>query len=330
MMRLTRVELRRLFSRRLTTIAIVGAVVVTGLMLFGAFKQAQPLSGADLTSQRVQFEQMQRDWATNGQQQVQDCLKNQSELRKQEPKVEMGCNQLEPKWGVNFGTPKATFSQLMGDLLRDASYPLAFVGFLLGASFFAAELSSGSMGNWLTFEPRRLRVYASKLVALCLGLGPVVVMLLGLLSAGTWLIAGHFGLTGGLTAAVWGDLGKMAGRSLALALAAAVVGAAVGGLLRHTAAVLGVAIGYLVLAEGILAGLLPVAHPWLLKLNMDAWLQHDATYFVQKCAVDSFGQFGCQSVEKILTFGHGSAYLGVLVVFVVGLAALVFRRRDVS
>jgi ABC-type transport system involved in multi-copper enzyme maturation permease subunit len=35
-------------------------------------------------------------------------------------------------------------------------------------------------------------------------------------------------------------------------------------------------------------------------------------------------------VEKLLTFGHSSAYLGILVVLVVGLAALVFRRRDVS
>ena len=34
MMRLTRVELRRLFSRRLTAIALLGALAVTGLMLF--------------------------------------------------------------------------------------------------------------------------------------------------------------------------------------------------------------------------------------------------------------------------------------------------------
>lgn len=38
----------------------------------------------------------------------------------------------------------------------------------------------------------------------------------------------------------------------------------------------------------------------------------------------------CKGIDKVLTFGYNSAYLGLLVLFVVGLAALVFRRRDVS
>jgi hypothetical protein len=38
----------------------------------------------------------------------------------------------------------------------------------------------------------------------------------------------------------------------------------------------------------------------------------------------------CKGIDNVLTFGCGSAYLGLLVLFVVGLAALVFRRRDVS
>jgi hypothetical protein len=35
-------------------------------------------------------------------------------------------------------------------------------------------------------------------------------------------------------------------------------------------------------------------------------------------------------VEKVLSFGHSATYLGLLVMLVVGLAALVFRRRDVN
>jgi hypothetical protein len=42
------------------------------------------------------------------------------------------------------------------------------------------------------------------------------------------------------------------------------------------------------------------------------------------------GNYMCKGIDKDLTFGYGSAYLGLLVLFVVGLAALVFRRRDVS
>jgi ABC-2 type transport system permease protein len=210
------------------------------------------------------------------------------------------------------------------------SYLLAFVGFVIGAGFVAAEFSSGSMANWLTFEPRRMRVYASKLAAAGLGLIPVTVALLGLLTAGTWVIVDHFASSAGTTAKLWGDLGEMAGRSVLLALAAAVTGAAIGVLLRHTAAVLGIAIGYLILVEGVFRQALEGVQPWLLQLNFNGWLLHGTPYYVNRCTTDGQGQYMCQGVEKLLTFGHSSAYLGALVVLVVGLAALVFRRRDVS
>ena len=66
MIRLTKVDLRRLFSRRLTTIALLGATVITGLMLFGAYQGAKPLNSAELTSQRAQFDQAHKDWVANG------------------------------------------------------------------------------------------------------------------------------------------------------------------------------------------------------------------------------------------------------------------------
>ena len=59
-------------------------------------------------------------------------------------------------------------------------------------------------------------------------------------------------------------------------------------------------------------------------------MQHGTKYFVPCCTTDAQGNYNCQGVEKVLAFGHSAAYLGVLVVLVVGLAALVFRRRDVS
>ncbi|MHB8184778.1 MAG: ABC transporter permease subunit [Dermatophilaceae bacterium] len=329
MMRLTKVELRRLFARRLTTIALLGALVITGLMLFGTFQQAKPLSGAELTSQRAQFDQAHKEWVTNGDQQVQSCLNAQTDAQKTDPKADLGCNQLEPKW-ESWGKPAAKFAEMMPNTLIAGSYLLTFVGFVVGASFVGAEFSSGSMANWLTFEPRRMRVYASKLAAAGLGLIPATVALLGLLTAGVWLIVGHFSPTAGTTTKVWGDLGGMGARSLALALAATVTGAAIGVLLRRTVAVLGIAVGYLVLVEGVFGQGLQTVRPWLLQLNVAAWLQHDATYYINSCTTDARGGYSCQGVEKVLTFGHSATYLGLLVVLAIGLAALVFRRRDVS
>lgn len=329
MMRLTRVELRRLFSRRLTSIALLGALAVTGLMLFGIFQEAKPLSGPELTQQRAQFDQARKEFDANGVQQVQDCLTQQAETQKTDPKADFGCSQLEPKL-ENYSKPQAKFAQMMPSTLLAGSYLLTFVGFVIGASFVAAEFSSGSMANWLTFEPRRTRVYVSKLAAAGLGLIPATVVLLGLLTAGVWLIVRHFSPTVGTTAKTWGDLGEMGARSLALALAATVTGAAIGVLLRRTVAVLGIAVGYLVLVEGVFAQTLQGAGPWLLQLNVNAWLQHGASYFIQSCKTDAQGGYSCQGVEKVLAFGHSAAYLGILVLFAVSLAALVFRRRDVS
>jgi len=329
MIRLTRVELRRLLWRRLTLVAVLGALAITGLMLFGAYDGAKPLSGPELTLQRAQFDQAQKDWAANGAQQVQDCLTQQAQTQKTDPKADLGCQQMEPKWET-WGKQPVKFAETMPNILLGGALLLAFVGFVVGAGFVAPEFSRGSIGSWLTFEPRRMRVYASKLAAAGLGMVPVAVALLGLLTAGTWLVLGHFDSTSGTTAKVWGDIGAMGARSVVLTLAATVTGAAIAVLLRRTAAVLGVAIGYLVLVEGIFRQRLEGEQAWLLQVNFLGWLQHGATYHTQTCTTDARGSYSCQSVQAALTFGHSAAYLAVLVLIAVALAALVFRRRDVS
>ena len=330
MMRLTKVELRRLFARRLTWIALLGAVAFTGMMLFGVYQQAKPLSEQQLTSQRAQFDQAHQSWETNGVQQFKDCLQSQSEAQKKNPQIDYRCNDMEPKW-ENWSKPETKFADVMPSILLSWSYLIAFVGFLIGASFVAAEFTSGSMGNWLTFEPRRMRVYASKLAAAGLGLVPAIATLLGLLIGGVWLITANYGSTVEATAKVWSDLGFVAGRSAALAVVAAIVGAALGTLLRHTAAVIGTAMGYLIFVELIFSHMFQRVRPWLLQINMEGWLKHGTTYY-QPCAAVSQGgdMFSCNQAEKFLEFGHVSAYLGLLVVFVIGLSALVFQRRDVN
>lgn len=328
MSRLSLVELRRLGARRLTAIVFVGTLVVVGLMLFGIAQDAKPLPAAQLAAQRVQFEEAHRDWVANGVQQRQDCLDSQTEARKTDATADFGCDSMEPTW-ASWGKPQTVFHQVMPDVLRGSSYLLAFVGFLVGAGFVAAEFSSGAIGNWLTFEPRRTRVYASKLVAPAAGLVPLSIIVLGVLTGGVWLIAGHYGSTAGTTSQTWADLAGTAGRIVALTSAGGVLGAATGFLLRHTAAALGLAMGYLVLVEGIFSGTLQSVQTWLVKLNFDAWVQHGTSYFINACTSDDSGNYVCSSVSRHLGFGPASAYLAVALAAVVVLAAVLFRRRDV-
>jgi len=329
MIRLVKVELRRLFSRRLTLIALLGALAFTGLMLFDAYQQAKPLSSQQLAFQKTQFDQAHQSWELNGAQQVKVCQKNQAIAKKSDPTIDYRCDDMEPKW-ANWGKPKVKFADLMHSTLLNWSYLIAFIGYLIGAGFVGAEFSSGSIGNWLTFEPRRMRVYASKLLAVGVGFIPATVALIGLMFCGVWLITSNYGSAMGTTAKMWSDLGFMTGRSITLAVVAAFVGAAMGTLLRHTAAVIGVAMGYLVLIEMIFSHSLQYMQLWFLRINMEGWLQHGAKYFTTTCKTDSQGQYRCDGIEKLLGFGHSATYLGLLVVFVVGLSAMVFQRRDVN
>ena len=99
-------------------------------------------------------------------------------------------------------------------------------------------------------------------------------------------------------------------------------------LLRHTAAVLGVALGWAIAGEGVLGNNIRSAQPWLLSTNLTGWLQHGTSYLVDRCS-SSEGGYSCETVQQPLSFAHSATYLAVLVVALVLVTALVFRRRDV-
>ncbi|QNE20637.1 ABC transporter permease subunit [Kribbella qitaiheensis] len=329
MIRLTRVELRRLVSRRLTVIGVAALLLITGVLLFATWNNSKPLSAAEQRNAQVNFEQAQKDWQLNGEQYKKDCEQGWQSQPDPKPKLEEYCR-LTPPSLDQFGKPQVKFTEVMPDLLLGSSYLLAFAAFVIGASFVGAEFSSGSISNWLTFEPRRLRVYGSKLVAAATGMLPVAAVALAILLAGTYLIVNAMGSTAGTTGKVWGDLAGTAGRAVVMAAAAGALGGIFALLLRHTAAAVGVAMGYLVLVEGVFGSFLAKAQPWLVKLNFDAWIRHDTTYYVDNCRSVPDGGYSCESIEKTLTFEHGAWYLGIAVVVLIALGAGVFHRRDIT
>jgi ABC-2 type transport system permease protein len=329
MIRLTTVELRRLVSRRLTAIGVAALLLITGVLLIAIWHDAKPLSAAEQRNAQVNFEQAQKDWQRNGAQYKKDCEQNWQSEPDPKPKLEEAC-QLSAPTLDQFGKPQTKFTEVMPDLLLGSSYLLAFAAFLIGASFVGAEFSSGSISNWLTFEPRRLRVYGSKLIAAATSMLPVAVVVLAILLAGTYLIVDAMGITAGTTGKVWGDLAGTAGRAVVMTAAAGALGGIFALLLRHTAAAVGVAMGYIVLVEGVFGSFLAKVQPWLVKLNFDAFIKHDTTYYVDSCQSSPDGGYTCQSIEKTLSFEHGVWYLGIAVVVLVALGAGVFHRRDVN
>jgi ABC-2 type transport system permease protein len=328
MIRLMRVELRRLFSRRLVVLAMAGAVAVSALLLFGVWQSSQPMSAEARAQASAQYEQARAEWEENGEEMMAQCREDEereSEASGQD--VDFRCEDMEPReeWFLFTAPP---LQESLPGVLTGASYQVLFLAFLVGATFTAAEVSTGSLSNWLTFEPRRTRVYGSKLLAAAIGVLPVTAVLLAAVVAGAWGIADSFGLADQMTARHWSDTGATALRILALSALVATVAAALGFLLRHTAAVLGVAVGYVVVVELMLQGFLGRFQPWMVVKNIEGWVERGATYYVNACTTDANGTV-CEFTEKSLAFGHSVTYVLALAVLLVLAGAVVFRRRDV-
>ncbi|MEU8225485.1 ABC transporter permease subunit [Kribbella sp. NPDC048915] len=328
MIRLTKVELRRLIARRLTVIGLAGLFLITLLLLVATWFDARPLSEVEQRRAQEQFERAHQEWAERGDEIRAQCEADWKAQPDPKPSVEEMCTYPEPRL-EEFGKPQAVFTQIAPELLHATTYFLAFAAFLIGASFLAAEFSSGAIGNWLTFEPRRLRVYGSKLLAAALGFVPVAAIALAIVLFGTYLIIDRLGDTTSATGKVWGDLLALAGRAALTTAAAAVLGSVTGLLLRHTAAAIGVVMGYVVLIEGVFGSFLEKAQPWLVRLNVDAFVLHGTQYNVTECRTESDGTI-CDFVQKSLSFEHGAWYLAALFVVLVLLGGAVFHRRDVN
>ncbi|HET7476872.1 MAG TPA: ABC transporter permease subunit [Dermatophilaceae bacterium] len=326
--RLTVVEVRRLFARRLAKVGLLLGLVIVGISLYGTYSVTRPPSAPERAESQAQFEQAQREFSANGEQMVADCLAQQAKQRQTQPDADFGCDQMQPRL-ENFGRPVARFEGEWRPALQGTSYVAMFLAFLIGAGFVAAEISTGSLATWLTFQPRRGAVLAAKFLAVALGALLMGALLLGLSLGGVRLVLGAVGTTAlpaGDAAQLWATLG----RGVLLSGVAALSGAALGALLRHTAAALGLVVGYLIVVEGMFAGLVQSLRPWLLALNVTAWLEHGATYSVQRCANSATGEYSCQSVDQVLGFGRASVYLGVLLVLLLAVTFWLFRRRDVT
>lgn len=327
-MRLLRVELRRLFARRLVVLAMLGAVLISLATLLGVWSSTRPLSDAELAQAEQFYQEELAYWAEHGEEQIADCrLMEAEESERLGEAVDFGCDDMEPRleWFVH--TAPSLDESFAYQLAAFGLLPL-LAALVVGATFTAAELSTGSLSTWLSFEPRRLRVYLSKVLAVAIGIAPVTVVALAVVVLGTWAINAQVGLADGMTSAVWIETLWTTLRIAALAVLAAVAAAALGILLRHTAAVLGVVIGYGVV-EMIAGQLVQRAQPWLVSTNISGWIQGGTTYYVEDCTLEASGMM-CEYVDRALPLAHSVVYLLVLVVLVVVLGAVVFRRRDAA
>lgn len=329
-MRLLAVEVRRLRARSLLVALVLVAVGIIGLVLAGAWMSARPLSPAQLEEAQRQYELAAADWEEHGEEMIADC-REQEEREEELTGIDQdfGCDTMtapQEEWFI----PQSTeLAETFGTLLGGTAMLVVLVALVLGTTSTAAEMSTGSMSTWLTFVPQRLRVLSSKVGAAVVVAVPVAVLLLAVLITGLYVVHAAQGALGDLDADVWADVAWTCLRITVLSAVIAGVGAALGVLLRHTAAVLGVVVGWVLVVEGILGGLVPRLSPFLVRTGVAGVVNDGTSYWVNECEVTADGTM-CQGTEVFVSVGQSVLVVAVVTVLVLGVTAVVFRRRDVG
>lgn len=322
-MRLLAVEVNRLASRRLARLTALGVLVIIGIALFALLQTAKPIPESQLEMYRGDFDRAVQEWEDGGREQ---CEADEEMARETEPGVDYGCDQ-GPRW-EDWYWEEPTFAESAPTLLPLLALPFAFAAFLVGVSFVAAEFSTGSMGNWLTFEPRRTRVYASKVAAAAVAVLPAALVACAVTVLGAWGVHSVNDHVGEMTTEVWTQVAVSGVRATLLVVGMAALGAALGTIVRSTAAAIGAVVGYVVVVEAILGSLVTGLQPYLLRLNLTAVTDGEALYYVESCTSDGGQQF-CDYVEKSVSLTQGALTMSALLVVVVLVGWATFRRRDV-
>lgn len=324
MIRLLRVELTRLRWRRAAILLFIATIVVPVVMAIIVSLDASPPKGAF---------QAQAERRAN--EEVARCVERPGRFGVDKAgDVEAQCTE--------FNKPEYFYDYSVLDLDREreeGSGPgmvavVAVLMFLMGTTFVGHDWNTGSMSNQLLFQPRRLRVWLAKAIAV--GSVGLVVATLG--ATAFWLILWLRYTSGGVSPAsgVLLDCFQQGWRGAGVAAAAGVGGYALTMLSRSTVFTLGVLFGVSVAGGILIAAIADDPGPWDPTINAGAVVKDGTTYYVdvpERCYTDYEGdpfEEGSEcDQERERSLGQGLTYLTILLGGVSVASAASFRRRDV-
>jgi hypothetical protein len=259
MKNLLKVELRRMLSRRLvrglTILALLG-FTVAGVIAFVASDDSAVAVAAAEAEKRTA---------------VQGCIADVKSGTEDFPAHATDDPAEFCEEDVWVSDPRFTFREMKW-VLTSLGVPLMMLGWLVGASFMGAEWHNRTITTTLTWEARRGRALAAKLlIAGAVAFGWV--LLLQVVFTVAMYPAGEFeGTMAGIDAEWVGEYSGIVLRSAALAGIASVVGMSIATVGRNTAAALGVGFVYLAVVEGLIRGFRPQWVDWLIGDNAALFL----------------------------------------------------------
>ncbi|MDR7384293.1 hypothetical protein [Promicromonospora iranensis] len=190
-----------------------------------------------------------------------------------------------------------------------------FLAYVAGVLLVTGDAASGGTRALLTVEPRRSRVYWSKVAAAALAVLPGVAAAYTLLALGMYGVHARAGMLGGPASDLATELTWSGVRVLALAACAAAGGAALGVLVRRWWVAVPLVVVWFLVEETALSTA-SAGQQWFLFTNADTWVRGTRT------VVPGDGLLAVPLVHSALLL------LGAAVVLTV-LGWVVFRRRDV-
>jgi ABC-type transport system involved in multi-copper enzyme maturation permease subunit len=299
---LVAIEWRRVLARRLVRVSLALAVLAILVGATIAFLVSRDMDQASLAQAQA-----------TRQAQVQQCIAGQ--LQGLPPEIPP---QERPQFCEQQFIPpvpdRRFHYETLPNILVGMSLFAISLGWLLGSSLVGAEWHAGTMATLPTWEPRRVRVLAAKLVAAG-GLAFAVAIGLQLLLGAALLPAGLLrGTTEGIDSSWLRSLGGVGLRVAAVSVLGAMMGLSIATIGRNTAAALGIAFGYLAIVESTIRGLRPRWQQWLLGDNIMVVITNQPQNF--------------PLVDRS-TLGAAALLTGYTLALV-ALAMANFRRRDIT
>lgn len=310
MIALIRTEFTRLRWRRAILLLVAGCFVAATLIGVGTAWNTRPYDKEEV-AEALADAQQNKDFRYE----VRQCERHPK--RYGVPSAER-CEETILGWYANlYREPLSVYAELHNSGVAVASVVLLLM-ILAGTTFAGADWNSGSMSNQLLFEPRRLRVWTAKAIAVGILAALVAVVVLTLYWLALLGVSASRDLT--LQSGVPGEIAWMVARCTGLASLGAVGGYALTMLSRSTVFTLSVTAG-ISIAGSILVEALPLgdhSQRWLPGQNVLAVMQGQAAYWPES-----------QESRAVLTVWGGLAYILVPCAIVIGLSIWSFRRHDV-
>jgi ABC-2 type transport system permease protein len=236
----------------------------------------------------------------------------------------------EPKEEFYLWAPptwSGSVTQTAGEI---APFLVGLLAMLLGALLVGSEFTTGAIGTWLTFEPRRDLVYATKVGAAGLVAVPTYAVVLGYGTLMPWVLLRIHDLPAAMPAGFWTSYWELVAHGMIVVVGAAMVGAALGFLLRHPAIIFGVGLLYFIAVEQIAANMVAWVARRSVMNNVVAFVNGEATYYTSVCKTTAEEGFTCEPIAQTLDRAPASLELAIIALVCLIAGWLVFRRRDVS